>query len=72
MAKNGVDEKELALPFWQMLLSTLLSFLGVASESRRRRDFGRGKPMVFIASAVILLVLFILLLLSGVKWVLAA
>ena len=72
MAKNDLEKQRLELPFWQMLLSTMLSFLGVSSESRRRRDFERGDPKVFIMSAVILLVLFMSLLLSSVKWVLAA
>ena len=61
---------DLAPSFWQMVGSTLLSFLGVSKESRRRRDFQYGNPKVFIATGFILAFLFIMAVVGIVKVVL--
>jgi hypothetical protein len=53
-----------------MLGSTMLSFLGVSKESRRRRDFQYGNPKVFIVTGFILALLFIFAVLGVVKMVL--
>ncbi|MBV1912386.1 MAG: DUF2970 domain-containing protein [Cycloclasticus sp.] len=61
---------ELAPSFWQMVGSTMLSFLGVSKESRRKRDFQHGNPKVFIMTGFILALLFIFLVMGVVKMVL--
>ena len=60
----------LAPSFWQMVGSTMLSFLGVSKESRRSRDFQYGNPKVFIVTGFILAWLFIFAVLGVVKMVL--
>jgi hypothetical protein len=62
--------ENIAPTFWQMVGSTMLSFLGVSKESRRRRDFQHGNPKVFITTGFILAFLFIMLLVSVVQLVL--
>lgn len=65
------QNEDLAPPtFWQMVGSTMLSFLGVSKESRRRRDFQQGSPKVFIASGFILAFLFIMVVVGIVQLVL--
>lgn len=64
------QDDELAPSFWQMVGSTMLSFLGVSKESRRKRDFQHGNPKVFIMTGFILALLFIFLVMGVVKMVL--
>lgn len=52
---------------WQTVLSVLASFFGVQSHENRVRDFSSGKPMVFIAVAIVLTVVFVLSLVLVVK-----
>lgn len=52
---------------WQTVLSVLASFFGVQSHENRVRDFSAGKPMVFIAVAIVLTVVFVLSLVLVVK-----
>ena len=49
------------------VLSVLASFFGVQSHKNRVRDFSAGKPMVFIAVAIVLTVVFVLTLVTIVK-----
>jgi hypothetical protein len=49
------------------IFSVLASFFGVQSDKNRERDFGSGKPWVFIGVAIVLTVLFVLGLIAVVK-----
>jgi len=60
MTDNEGNGNEKGLSFLQMVGSTMLSFLGVSKESRRRRDFQYGNPKVFIVTGFILAFLFIM------------
>ncbi|WP_022975629.1 DUF2970 domain-containing protein [Nevskia ramosa] len=42
------------------VFSVLASFFGVQSEKNRVRDFSAGKPMVFIAVAIVLTLVLVL------------
>ena len=64
------SEKSDVPSFWQMVGSTMLSFLGVSKESRRQRDFQHGNPKVFIATGFVMAFLFIMLIVTVVKLVL--
>jgi len=70
MSKEQLDDTDLAPSFWQMVGSTMLSFLGVSKESRRQRDFKHGNPKVFIATGFILSFLFIMVVVGIVQLVL--
>ena len=52
---------------WQTVFSVLASFFGVQSHENRVRDFSSGRPMVFIAVAIVLTVVFVLTLVLVVK-----
>ena len=69
MQSNNSEDGD-APSFWQMVGSTMLSFLGVSKESRRRRDFQHGNPKVFIVTGFIMAFLFIMLIVTVVKLVL--
>ena len=71
MNDNKVSQNSQKPSFWQMVASTLLSFLGVSKESRRQRDFEHGNPKVFIVSGFIVVFLFIMAVVAVVKLVLA-
>ncbi|HIF18154.1 MAG TPA: DUF2970 domain-containing protein [Cycloclasticus sp.] len=63
-------DDELAPSFWQMVGSTMLSFLGVSKQSRRERDFKYGNPKVFIVTGFIMAFLFIMIVVGIVQLVL--
>jgi hypothetical protein len=69
MSESDSQDKDLAPTFWQMVGSTMLSFLGVSKESRRQRDFKHGNPKVFIATGFILAFLFIMMVVGLVQLV---
>jgi len=71
MTKNRLKKKVVSIAFWQVLVSTMFSFFGVSTESRRQRDFEQGSPLVFIACALVLLLVFLLVVMGVVRWVLA-
>ena len=70
MSEESNDDKLLPPTFWQMVGSTMLSFLGVSKESRRQRYFQHGNPKVFIATGFILAFLFIMIVVGVVQLVL--
>ncbi|MFT6625387.1 MAG: putative membrane protein YhdT [Cycloclasticus sp.] len=70
MQHNNSEGGDVAPSFWQMVGSTMLSFLGISKESRRRRDFQHGNPKVFIVTGFIMAFLFIMLIVIVVKLVL--
>jgi hypothetical protein len=53
--------------FWEVLASTLLSYLGVSSPARRQRDFEHGNPWVFIVMGLFVAIMFIALVSVAVK-----
>ena len=53
----------------QIMMSTLMSYIGVCSPSRRKRDFEHGDPKVFIAAGFFMLLMFIFCLVTVVKLV---
>ncbi len=69
MQRNNSEDGDVAPSFWQMVGSTMLSFLGISKESRRRRDFQHGNPKVFIVTGFIMAFLFIMLIITVVKLV---
>ena len=69
--KSKMKKKDVELSFWQVLVSTMLSFFGVSNESRRKRDFKLGSPLVFIVSGFVLVLGFIVIVMGAIKWVLA-
>lgn len=71
MGNIKMKKKDGELSFWQVLVSTMLSFFGVSNESRRKRDFKLGSPLVFIVSGFLLVLGFIVIVMGAIKWVLA-
>jgi hypothetical protein len=67
---NEDNGNERAPTFLQMVGSTMLSFLGVSKESRRKRDFQYGDPKVFIATGFLLAFMFIVVVAGVVQLVL--
>jgi len=55
----------------QMFVSMMMSYLGVASPERRKRDFERGNAKAFIGIGLLMLLLFILSVVTVVKLVLS-
>lgn len=51
----------------QTVFSVLASFFGVQSESNRRRDFTAGKPIVFIAVAIVMTIILVFSLILVVE-----
>ncbi|HEB28729.1 MAG TPA: DUF2970 domain-containing protein [Porticoccus sp.] len=56
--------------FWQIVFSTLAAFFGVQSNKNRERDFKYGSIYVYIVSGLIFTIVFILTVISVVKFVL--
>lgn len=59
------------LDFVSILKSTLAAAFGVQSNKNRERDFQKGSIWVFIAAGIIFTLVFILTLLTLVRWVLS-
>lgn len=71
MKNNKTSSVSQAPSLLQIISSTMLSYLGVSSPSRRARDFQHGDPKVFIGMGFIILVLFIISLAIIVNLVLS-
>jgi Protein of unknown function (DUF2970) len=56
--------------FWQIVFSTLAAFLGVQSNKNRERDFKYGNSYVYNVSGLIFTLIFIVTVVSVVKFVL--
>ena len=52
------------LSFLQVLLSVLASFVGVQTQANRERDFSQGNVRYFIAVALMLTVVLVLVILG--------
>jgi len=56
--------------FISIVQSTLAAAIGVQSEKNRQRDFKHGKPIYFIISGIIFIVVFIAMIMTIVQLVL--
>lgn len=65
------DPDDKPLTFREMLGSVLAAALGVQNGKNRARDFSRGKPVHFIALGVTFTLIFVVLVLTVVKLVIA-
>ena len=66
MTQNSSDHEQHkdpateAPPNWRQVIgSALAAAFGVQSKENRERDFQHGKPIVFIATGIVLTVLFV-------------
>ena len=66
--KNQDNEKVSLL---NVVQSTLAAAIGVQSEKNRQRDFKHGKPIVYIISGLIFVVVFISAIIAIVQLVLS-
>ena len=67
---HATVSEEAPLTFMQLFWSVLAAAFGVQTNSNRRRDFERGKPLHFIAIGIIFTTLFVVLMLVIVRVVL--
>jgi hypothetical protein len=70
MGKAKQDD-ELTPTVWQVLGSTMMSYLGVSTPERRQRDFEQGDAKVFVVMGFIVALFFIALVMTVVKLVLS-
>ena len=70
MTTEDDGKRDERLSFWELLQSVLAALLGVQSESARRRDFSKGKPLHFIIIGVVATVLLVLIFAGIVRLVL--
>lgn len=68
--KNPTDAQETPGTF-QILGSVLAAFFGVQSDRNRERDFSKGRATPFIVAGVLVTLVFILIVWSVVRLVLA-
>lgn len=66
------DNEKKPVSWWQVMLSTLMSFFGVQKSDVHERDFEKGSPIRFIIMGVVLTILFVLTLVMIVKIVLSS
>lgn len=57
---------------YHYVLSILAAAFGVQSEASRERDFTRGNPAVFIAGGIGFVAIFVVLLLTIVRLIVAS
>jgi hypothetical protein len=70
MSEQQTEDKNTAPSFFQMVISTLFAFIGVAKNERRERDFAHGNPKVFIIVGLILAIVFVLVISTVVSIIL--
>jgi hypothetical protein len=61
---------ERPLTFWQIAGSAAAAAFGVQSRANRERDFSRGKPLHFIIAGITFTALFVLIVVSVVRFIL--
>jgi hypothetical protein len=66
-----VESKKDKIPFWRVVLSVIQASFGVQSTENRERDFKQGNWIPFVIAALIFTAVFVLILLSVVRFVLA-
>ena len=67
--KDRIDQS--APSFWQVLGSTMMSYLGVSTPARRQRDFEHGDARVFVVMGLIVAFVFIAVIMTVVNVVLS-
>jgi hypothetical protein len=66
-----LESKKDKIPFWRVVLSVIQASFGVQSKENRERDFKQGSWVPFVVAALIFTALFVVILLSVVRFVLA-
>ena len=69
-ATKEAPRDERPLTFWQIAGSAAAAAFGVQSRANRERDFSRGKPLQFIIAGIVFTIVFVLIVVSVVKFVL--
>ncbi|NDL69265.1 DUF2970 domain-containing protein [Vreelandella alkaliphila] len=47
---------------WSVVKSVLAALIGVQSNVKRQQDFSSGKPLIFIVTAIVIALVFVLIL----------
>ncbi|MFC7368028.1 DUF2970 domain-containing protein [Vreelandella zhaodongensis] len=47
---------------WSVVKSVLAALIGVQSNVKRQQDFSSGKPLIFIVTAIVITLVFVLIL----------
>ncbi len=47
---------------WSVIKSVLAALIGVQSNLKRQQDFSSGKPFIFIVTAIVITLIFVLVL----------
>ena len=71
MKQQILESKKDKIPFWRVVLSVIQASFGVQSKENRERDFKQGSWVPFVVAALIFTALFVVILLSVVRFVLA-
>ena len=71
MKQRIMESKSGKIPFWRVVLSVIQASFGVQSKENRERDFKQGSWVPFVMAALIFTAVFVLILLSVVRFVLA-
>lgn len=71
MKQRILESKKDKIPFWRVVLSVIQASFGVQSKENRERDFKQGSWMPFVIAALLFTALFVLILMSVVRYVLA-
>jgi len=63
------QSKRINMKHWLAIIqSVLAAFIGVQKEEKRREDFNANSPWPFIATGIVMTLLFVLLLVLLVRW----
>ncbi|WP_423908513.1 DUF2970 domain-containing protein [Candidatus Spongiihabitans sp.] len=65
------NSKKPAVTFFTILQSVFSSFIGIQNNANRKRDFESGKFRHFFAAGIIFMVVFVVALWLGVKYLIA-
>ncbi len=71
MVESTTNKKGAEPSFWQVLVSTTLSFFGVSGESPPKRGFKLGSLLLYVVGGFVLVLGFIVVVMGIFKWVLA-
>jgi len=71
VSKEGQEQTEEGLGFFELLGSTLAAAFGVQSSRNRARDFRRGRPGQFVAMGIAFTVVFVVAMIFLVNLVLS-
>ena len=68
-AKQFVEKGAPSL--WQVLGSTVMSYLGISTPARRQRDFEQGDARIFVVMGLLVALAFIALVMAAVTFALS-